>query len=168
MELLILILGGLSPMAMAFRPNYDGYKMFRLNTGNEDASMFIKEQLQGFDYDIHDSDSLGNLNVAIAPDNLTAFESLGLSASVIHEDLGADITAESGTGNLTYKRTLDHPPGCYSPAASRFWSYPRICPFLVSSLHKSIFHWTRRLWIWLLTRDACLRNISASSKNVAC
>ncbi|ROW06675.1 hypothetical protein VPNG_06735 [Cytospora leucostoma] len=88
-------------LAAARSHNYNGYKVFRLNTGPGNISEFLKNELNDFEYHVHDSTPLGDLSVAIAPDNITAFEALRLEASVLHEDLGADIEAESGWGKLS-------------------------------------------------------------------
>lgn len=88
-------------LATAKSLNYDGYRVFRLNTGPGNVSEFLETELNDFEYHVHDSTPLGDLSVAVAPDSITAFEALRLEASVLHEDLGADIAAESGWGKLS-------------------------------------------------------------------
>lgn len=90
---------GLLALVTASPFNYHGYKVFRINMANETETDFLENHLSDFDYNIYGSDNLGNLSVAIAPDNVTAFEALGLHTSILHADLGADIDAESGIGS---------------------------------------------------------------------
>lgn len=114
MKLPILTAAGFLTLATASHFDYHGYKVFRLNTGLETGSDFLEDCLSGFDYNIYDSDSLGNLSVAIAPDNVTAFQALGLHASVLHDNLGADIDAESesgtGIGKMSVQCMHNQPP----------------------------------------------------------
>lgn len=90
---------GLLSVAAASPFDYHGYKVFRVTTGYEIETDFLEDYLSDFTYDIYGSDNRGNLSVAIAPYNVTAFEALGLHTSVLHDDLGADMDAESGNGS---------------------------------------------------------------------
>lgn len=100
----LIVLGFLSLLTVS-RPNCNGYRVFQVDTSHGAVSDFLDNELSGFDYEVYDSDSRGNLSVAIAPDNITAFEALGLQGFILHDDLGADINAESTTGKLAYERT---------------------------------------------------------------
>lgn len=118
MLLAVFLLGFLASLTTS-RANYDGFKVFQLDTGHERPSEWALEQLDGLNYDIHHENTLGNLTVAISPDNITAFEALGLPGMVLHDDFGAAIKAESATGKLTHQQsTHDRLPSCHSPGST--------------------------------------------------
>jgi carboxypeptidase A4 len=75
--------------------SYDGYKVFRIATGDELAS--VREKIASFSAEPWNRDISQHLDIALAPNQLEEFEALGLNVTVMHEDLGADIAAESTT-----------------------------------------------------------------------
>lgn len=90
-----LLLGYASAAALApieEQVSYDGYKVFRITTGENLAN--VQEELQKVDVQTWNIDVAQHMDVAIAPTDLSQFEALGLSTSVMHDDLGADIAAE--------------------------------------------------------------------------
>lgn len=72
--------------------SYDGFKVFRINTGDELVP--IQEKLSTFDLQPWNIDFSQHMDVAVPPAQVEGFEALGLGATVMHEDLGADIAAE--------------------------------------------------------------------------
>ncbi|KAL2129922.1 hypothetical protein VTI74DRAFT_7139 [Chaetomium olivicolor] len=72
--------------------SYNGYKAYRITTGQDATS--IKNKLAKFAAVQFNFDMSQHLDVAIAPDEIPAFESLGLRTEVMSEDLGVDITQE--------------------------------------------------------------------------
>ncbi|KAK0715334.1 hypothetical protein B0H67DRAFT_239081 [Lasiosphaeris hirsuta] len=68
---------------------YDGYKAFRISTEHDAAA--VKEKLAGLSVVPFNFNTEEHLDIAIAPEDITAFEALNLTAEVMHEDLGADI-----------------------------------------------------------------------------
>src|SRR5687768_7269235 len=71
---------------------YDGYKVYRISTnGNTDV---VKENLSSFKYDEWNNDA-GNLDIALSPDQESAFNGLGLDFKILHENLGNSIKTES-------------------------------------------------------------------------
>ncbi|RSL55708.1 hypothetical protein CEP54_009232 [Fusarium duplospermum] len=81
-------------VVVAERVSYDGYKAFRITAGENIEQ--IRDQLSTFDFV-----SLGceeghsdHLDIAIPPRNISEFEALGLQATVISDDLGADFAIE--------------------------------------------------------------------------
>lgn len=83
---------------------YDGYKVFRIKTGGHTAA--IEEKLAGFKYDEWNNDA-GHLDIALSPDQVGAFNALGLDFKVIHKNLGNSITTESAVGPSKWKRQAE-------------------------------------------------------------
>lgn len=73
--------------------SYDGFKVFRIATG--DSLTAIQEKLSAFPAEPWNRDISQHIDIALSPEQLVDFENLGLNATVMHEDLGADIAAES-------------------------------------------------------------------------
>ncbi|GAB7363277.1 hypothetical protein MBLNU230_g3558t1 [Neophaeotheca triangularis] len=89
------ILTGFVSAASAFK-SYDGYKTYRVNANN--AAADVRAALSSINVDDVWEDKLdtqGVADVVIAPDQIQAFEALGLDSSVTQEDLGAAIAEES-------------------------------------------------------------------------
>ncbi|KAH7152003.1 hypothetical protein B0J13DRAFT_439118 [Dactylonectria estremocensis] len=80
--------------------SYDGYKVFRVKTHGDPSS--IEDKLSALSYEEWAHEHLF-IDVVVAPDQLDSFEALGLDSSVMHEDLGDSIAAESST-TQTWKR----------------------------------------------------------------
>jgi carboxypeptidase A4 len=100
MKLLAIVIY-LAPLAVASAVpklertiTYDGYKAFRISTHHDAA--IIKKKLSPLAAVPFNLNTDEHLDVAIPPEEVTAFEALGLETEVIHENLGADI-AEEGT-----------------------------------------------------------------------
>jgi hypothetical protein len=86
--------------------SYDGYKVFRIATGDSLAA--IEESLAPLALEPWNRDVTRHMDVMLAPDQLEEFVALDLNATVMHEDLGADIAAESAmddTAELTTRQT---------------------------------------------------------------
>lgn len=88
----LLALGLLLPLATA-KVSYDGYKAFRIDA--HDAYDAVESAIADLEFvPLSCESDHETLEVAIAPSSLEAFEGLGLSTTVISEDLGADFAAE--------------------------------------------------------------------------
>ena len=79
--------------------SYDGYKVFRIATGDDLLSVQEKLSLLSLD-DAWNRDISRHIDFAVPPDQLASFDSLGLDVKVLHADLGADISLESANVNL--------------------------------------------------------------------
>lgn len=84
--------------------SYDGYKVFRVKTRGQLESM--REKLSSFSYEEWGGKELTHLDVAIPPEELAAFESLGLDSHCMHQDLGASIKQESAQQTV-WKRQIN-------------------------------------------------------------
>ncbi|KAK5952559.1 hypothetical protein OHC33_006605 [Knufia fluminis] len=83
--------------------SYDGYKVFRVKTqGQLDI---IRHKLSSLAYDEWSQEPT-HLDIAISPDELSTFESLGLDSHCMHENLGASIRAETSKSSI-WKRQVD-------------------------------------------------------------
>lgn len=79
------------PLASA-RVSYDGYKVFRVDTHADAAS--VESQIANLRLVNFNPGTTDHLDIAVSSEDLAAFDALGLDAKVIHEDLGADIASE--------------------------------------------------------------------------
>lgn len=86
--------------------SYDGFKVFRLPTHGHPAT--VEEKLKSITFEQWNHDVDRHLDVVVAPDQLDAFEALGLDFHVMHEDLGSSIAAETASGTV-YRRQVDDP-----------------------------------------------------------
>ena len=77
------------------RVAYDGFKAFRIET---DDTAAVEEQLSRLSV-VHYNLNAAHIDVAVAPQDVPAFEALELKTEVIHEDLGADIAGEGVFGS---------------------------------------------------------------------
>ena len=78
--------------AVAAKVSYDGYKALHIETSDFEAT---EAALKGLDYvSLNCESDHKNLEVAVAPGSLEAFEKLGLNAEVTIEDVGVEIAAE--------------------------------------------------------------------------
>ncbi|KPM37621.1 Metallocarboxypeptidase A-like protein [Neonectria ditissima] len=93
-------------VAAAPSPNaksYDGYKVFRVKTHGDESS--VEQSLAKLSYEewAHEAQFI---DIVLPPNQLDAFEALGLDSHVMHEDLGDSITSESST-TQKWKRQAD-------------------------------------------------------------
>ncbi|KAG9256786.1 carboxypeptidase A4 [Emericellopsis atlantica] len=78
--------------AVAAKVSYDGYKVFHIETSDFEAT---QAKLSGIEYVSLDCESdHKSLEVAVSPQDLKAFEALGLDVEVSIEDMGAEIAKE--------------------------------------------------------------------------
>jgi carboxypeptidase A4 len=75
--------------------SYNGYKVFRIETGDSLAS--VEEVLAPLALEPWNRDVTRHMDIMLAPDQLDSFTALDLNATVMHEDLGCDIAAEFST-----------------------------------------------------------------------
>ena len=85
--------------------SYDGWKVLRVKTGQ--ALHDVRNKLSALSYDEWNHDISRHIDIAISPDQLGAFENLGLDYHCMHEDLGASIRAESAGQPANWKRQVD-------------------------------------------------------------
>ena len=83
--------------------SYDGYKVFRVKTQGRIDS--LRENLSSFSYDEWSQEPT-HLDIVISPEELPAFEKLGLDSHCMHQDLGSSIKDESARQSV-WKRQLD-------------------------------------------------------------
>lgn len=108
MKLLLVnaLLAALASSIAVPKPNvrsYDGHKVFRVKTQGRIES--IREKLSSVTFDEWSHEPT-HLDIAISPDQLAAFESLGLDSHCMHQDLGASIKDESAQQS-SWKRQVD-------------------------------------------------------------
>lgn len=72
--------------------NYDGYKVYRVTTGENLTT--VQDELSNFSFQPWNIDVSKYMDIAISPEQIEDFESLNLDKALMHEDLGADIKAE--------------------------------------------------------------------------
>ncbi|KAK5631477.1 hypothetical protein RRF57_007191 [Xylaria bambusicola] len=72
---------------------YAGFKVFHVRTHGHPAA--VQEKLSSITYEQWNRDINSHIDIVVAPDQLPAFEELGLEFDVMHKDLGASIAAES-------------------------------------------------------------------------
>lgn len=85
--------------------SYEGWKVFRVKTGY--ALEDVQNKLSSLSFDDWNHDIAEHLDLAISPDQLDAFEALGLDYHCMHENLGKSIAAESASQPSIWKRQVD-------------------------------------------------------------
>lgn len=93
--LLALVGAGVTAASSEKPVSYDGYKVYRIWTHGRVRD--IKAQLDEVltFYDRWNDDVDAHLDVVVAPDEVDAFQDLGLEYKVMHDDLGTSINTES-------------------------------------------------------------------------
>ncbi|RWA04288.1 hypothetical protein EKO27_g10811 [Xylaria grammica] len=86
--------------------SYDGFKVFRIKTHAHPS--VVQEKLSNVTFEQWNHDVHSHIDIVLAPDQLPAFAELGLEYDVMHEDLGASITAESAHSSV-WKRQAGDP-----------------------------------------------------------
>lgn len=108
-----LLLAG-AASAIADRVSYDGFKVFRIHSDGEED---LREKVADLNTVEMTCGHTDHLDVAIAPDDLEAFEKLGLEYDTIVEDLAVDLADEgvvesfygkTGNSSLPDEHTTDH------------------------------------------------------------
>lgn len=99
------ILPLLASLAVAERVSYDGHKVFRIFPTRDLSIGDISKVLEAVEHDEWNKDT-NDIVVSISPDQLDAFESLGLNTHLMHADLGRSIVEESRPGSV-WKRQVD-------------------------------------------------------------
>ncbi|ORY18822.1 hypothetical protein BCR34DRAFT_596037 [Clohesyomyces aquaticus] len=85
--------------------SYDGYQVFRVNTGNHLSS--VLEKLSNLKFDKWE-ETPKNIDIVLPPDQVAAFEALGFDAQVMHKNLGDAIAVEAPSGSAK-KRSVNDP-----------------------------------------------------------
>ncbi|CRK32047.1 hypothetical protein BN1723_015601 [Verticillium longisporum] len=115
------IIAAALPLAAA-KVSYDGFKAFSIDShDNFDAA---EASLAGLNYvSLSCQDDHDHLDVAIAPEDLAAFEALNLDAKVTFEDFGAELAAEGEFESYTATRKIKGRSAQDLPDLSYFNSY---------------------------------------------
>lgn len=84
---------GLVLPLVAAKVSYNGYKAFHL----EDLEDYeeVQSHISQLNYiSLSCESNHQGMDIAVAPESIEDFEALGLNATVVHEDFGADIAQE--------------------------------------------------------------------------
>ncbi|KAI0485815.1 hypothetical protein F4859DRAFT_396860 [Xylaria cf. heliscus] len=84
---------------------YDDFKVFRVKTHARASEVQAKLSNITFEQWNHDVNS--HIDIVLAPDQLPAFQELGLEFDVMHSDLGASIAAESAQSSVWRRQAGD-------------------------------------------------------------
>ncbi|KAK9417811.1 hypothetical protein SUNI508_01568 [Seiridium unicorne] len=102
----LLLLASSAVTVLGDKPvSYDGYKVFRIKTHGHTSA--IREQLEPLSLDEW-SHEIDHVDVAVSPEQLDAFEALGLETHVMHDNLGSSIATESSS-TTKWKRQANDP-----------------------------------------------------------
>lgn len=71
--------------------DYTGYKVLRVDVGSDAA---ITAEVSEVAAHVLNPGTTGAVDIVVAPDSVAAIESLGVSSTVLDEDVGASIAAE--------------------------------------------------------------------------
>lgn len=77
---------------VAAKVSYDGYKVYHIETDDYEATRAALSDLEYVSLNCESDHK--SLEVAVAPESLASFRSLGLEAQVTSDDLGAQIAVE--------------------------------------------------------------------------
>lgn len=110
----------LSSVATAVK-SYEGYRTYRISGAGDTAA--VRAKLDSIDLDVWEDklSSSGLVDVMVGPDQIAAFERLGLSTQILHEDLGAAIQEESSVPEHIVTSTTTPPCTTSSPEGSLTW-----------------------------------------------
>ncbi|KAK4498356.1 hypothetical protein PRZ48_011014 [Zasmidium cellare] len=100
LALLPLALGSL--IAQDEYVSYDGHRVYRVESNGEADAVLNK--LSALSYQRWNYCSDEHIDISLSPDEAEEFEKLGLKYSVMHQDLGADIIAESAGSSVKYTK----------------------------------------------------------------
>jgi hypothetical protein len=84
--------------------SYDGYQVYRVNTGNQASA--VKAKLSGLTFETWNDDSK-HMDIVLPPDEIAAFKALGLKTYLMHSDLGKSIATEA-LSKSTRKRAVNN------------------------------------------------------------
>ncbi|KAI5363900.1 Putative peptidase M14, carboxypeptidase A, metallocarboxypeptidase-like, propeptide [Septoria linicola] len=119
----ILRLLSLAPLALASvlpreeAVSYDGYRVYRIATAGDDAS--VLEKLSALNFEQWNLRTADHVDISIAPDAIEQFEALGLNYKTMHADLGADIAKEAAGLTTVSRRQA----GAQGPESTWFNAY---------------------------------------------
>lgn len=97
---LLVPLAASAPQLHPRAARYEGYKVLRMDTGDQLEK--VKDMLSGFDYEEWSHDTSKHIDFSLPPDQAKKLEGLGASFKELHSDLGKDIAYEGKPGG--YKR----------------------------------------------------------------
>ncbi|GAW24790.1 hypothetical protein ANO14919_143840 [Xylariales sp. No.14919] len=104
--LAVVVAGASAIPTKGVSSSYDGFKVFRVKTHAHPS--VVQEKLTNVTFEQWNHDVNSHIDIVLAPDQLPAFAELGLEYDVMHEDLGASITAESAYSSV-WKRQAGDP-----------------------------------------------------------
>lgn len=89
---LLLSLCAAAPHLQARAAKYEGYKVYRVDTG--DNLKDVSEKLSGFNYERWNHDVSKHMDFSLSPEQADKIKDLGLDFKELHKDLGLDIARE--------------------------------------------------------------------------
>jgi hypothetical protein len=89
---LLLSLSAAVPHLHPRAAKYDGYKVYRVETG--DKLKDVSEKLSGFNYEQWNRDSARHIDFSLSPEQAEQFKKLGIDYKEMHKNLGEDIAHE--------------------------------------------------------------------------
>lgn len=89
---LLLSLGAAVPHLHPRAAKYEGFQVFRVETG--DKLDDISEKMSALDYQQWNRDSTRHIDFSLSPDQAKEFKKLGIDFKEMHQDLGQDIARE--------------------------------------------------------------------------
>lgn len=84
--------------------DYEGYKVFRIYTEHQLAH--VQDKLSSLPFDQWNHDVARHIDISVSPEQLAAFEALGLDFHIMHDNLGRSLAEESAVKSK-YKRDVD-------------------------------------------------------------
>ena len=101
---LFISLGSAAVASRSSHVSYDGHKVVRVKTGTRLSA--VQDSLSRLSLESWNQNAATHIDVVVPPEQLVAFEMLGLNSHVMHEDLGRSITEETASDSL-WKRQGD-------------------------------------------------------------
>ncbi|PNS18355.1 hypothetical protein CAC42_6172 [Sphaceloma murrayae] len=86
---------------------YDGHKVFRVKTGKAFSEVWEKLSSIAPSWEPWNKNVHRHIDVVVSPEQLSAFEELGLDCKVMHENLAESIAVEATTSSSLWKRQVD-------------------------------------------------------------
>ncbi|KAF2870525.1 hypothetical protein BDV95DRAFT_62706 [Massariosphaeria phaeospora] len=93
-SLCISLVAGAAVRSPNFK-SYDGYKVFRVKTGRQLSH--VHDKLSTISFEKWNHDVARHIDILLPPDQVAAFEALGLQSTCMHDNLGASMASESFT-----------------------------------------------------------------------
>jgi hypothetical protein len=92
----LLSLGAAVPHLHPRAAKYEGYKVYRVETGDHLKDVF--EKMSGLNYEQWNRDSARHIDFSLSPEQAEEFKKLGIDYKEMHRNLGEDIAHEGQWG----------------------------------------------------------------------